>query len=329
MTKSRKQKQKKKDFLKKKLKVGKTAPKPSNVTDTSYVARTITIRNQHLDHHSDDLIKRLPLLRHHNETVRKETLQHFIKCVPKIIRSKIMTPLLKQSIPLICDNIKSVRDSLLELIEEIGLHDEQVLQLHCNVFVLYISMSMTHIVPRIQCDSTRFLLALLQFSSHEIVKHAWTKLLNGNLTVLGWNDKIGANQTSGSLQTRKRDSKNIKTHLDCLYKLIEYGCTDPTLSEEGPKQSNKYLIPETPQPYAQLKLFVRSLKSQDPSVAGQDPALANQDLATRRALFAEQYLPNIQRQLPPLISDGGDCGKSAHSIELIIGAEFGSESKTG
>lgn len=175
MTKSRKQKQKKQDFLKRKLKVGKTKPKASNLTDTSFVSRTISIKNQHLEH-DHDLSKKLSLLKHHNVTVRKETLQNFQKAIPKIIHSKLMSPLLTQCIPLICDDSRVVREQLVELIKEIGKWDAQVLRLHCKVFVLYINMATTHIVPQIQNDSTKFLLCLLEICQDELIRQAWVKL---------------------------------------------------------------------------------------------------------------------------------------------------------
>lgn len=271
MTKSRKQKLKKQDFLKKKLKVGKKTAKPSNVTDTSFVAKTISIKNQHLDDkYHNDLSKRFPLLRHHNSTVRKETLNIFIKAIPQIIKTRLMAPLLTQSIPLICDDSKDVRDALLELLVTIGDLDPHVLILHCNVFVLYINMSMTHIIPRIQADSSRFLMCLLKYCGDEIVRKAWLKLMQGLLTLLGWNTKVGANQGSGVLQTRKRDLKFTKVHLETLFKLIELGCTDQSKIKDSESSfssdsenvmvRNKFLVPDFPQPYEHLKLFERQLK---------------------------------------------------------------------
>lgn len=340
MTKSRKQKQKKKDFLKKKLKVGKTAAKPSNLTDTSFVAKTISVKNQHLDHDHHDLTKRFPLLKHHNATVRKETLSIFIKAIPQIIKTRLMTPLLSQAIPLICDDTKDVRDSLIELLDTIGTTDSQVLVLHCNVFVLYINMAMTHIVPRIQADSTRFLLCLMKYCGEEIVRKAWLKLMNGVMNVLGWTS-VGANQASGALQTKKRDSKANKMHLDALYKLVEYGCFDLTTinnkmsddmdheeSEDHQvlSQRNKFLQPDFPQPFEHLKLFERQLKqSNDGSnstipggVAGAAAnSLANQDLDSRQAIFESDFQKSIIKQCQLLVKDGGECGKAANSLNRL------------
>ncbi|CCF58081.1 hypothetical protein KAFR_0D04330 [Kazachstania africana CBS 2517] len=327
MTKSRKQKQKKQDFLKKKLKVGKTAPKASNITDTSFVARTISIRNQHLEH-DNDLMKRLSLLKHHNATVRRETLQIYQKAIPRIINTRIMAPLLYHAIPLIVDQDKDVRDGLLLLIEEIGNIDPKILVLQCNVFILYFNMAMTHIVPRIQAASTRFLICLMKYCSDEIVRQAWLKLLGSVLSVLGWGT-MGSNQSAGAVQRKKRDSKNTKVHLDALFQLIEKGCKDPheiidedDANKKEDRTTNPHLIPDMPQPYGYLKLFTRQLKTADNSSSANgvssQTSLANQDLDTRQHVFKTEYLDKIQKQLAQLIKEGGECGKSANSINKLL-----------
>ncbi|SMN19705.1 similar to Saccharomyces cerevisiae YHR085W IPI1 Essential component of the Rix1 complex (with Rix1p and Ipi3p) that is required for processing of ITS2 sequences from 35S pre-rRNA [Maudiozyma saulgeensis] len=338
MGKSKKQKQKKKDFLKKKLKVGKKADKPSNQTDTSFVAKAISLKNQHLEHETD-LSKRLTLLRHHNITVRKETLQDFQKHLPEIIKTQLMTPLLTHAIPLICDDSLTVRDSLIDLLDEVGKLDVHVLILHCNIFVLYINMAMTHIVPRIQMDSTRFLECLLRYCSDEVVRQAWLKLLNGVIAVLGWG-MFGNNQASGALQTKKRDSKYTKVHLDVLTKLIKVGCSDAKLMANNNDNHNNqgqdnqgqddetvnnlskpFMLAEYPQPYEYLKLFARTLKNKknlQTDTLTANASMANQDLDSRRAIFKEQFLKKVDKQVDSIIKDGGECGKSANNLKQLL-----------
>ena len=339
MTKSRKQKQKKKDFQKKRLKVGKKADKASNHTDTSFVAKAISVKNQHLEHETD-LSKRLSLLRHHNVTVRRETLQEYQKHLPTIIKTQLMTPLLTHAIPLICDDSKIVRDALIELLEEIGNLDVHVLILHCNIFVLYINMAMTHIVPRIQMDSTRFLACLLKYCSEEIVRQAWLKLLNAVISVLGWG-LFGNNQASGALQTKKRDIKNTKVHLDVLTELIRVGCSDmkaiaaaeaAAKSEDGASLdivssdvNNPHMIPDYPQPYEYLKLFARTLKNKTDiqnSAMPSSSSMTNQDLDSRRAIFEEKFLQKIDKQIDTFIKEGGECGKSANNLKQLLADLF-------
>lgn len=328
MAKTRKQKLKLKDFQKKKLKVGKEKPKASNVTDTSFVSKTISIRNQHLGH-DNDLLKRLPLLKHHNITVRKETLQAFHKMIPVIISTRIMTPLLAQSIPLICDDSRQIRNALIELINEIGLYDVQVLRLHCKVFLLYINMAMTHIISSIQTDSTKFLVCLLKHCGEEICRQSFVKLLAGILSILGWG-QLGKNQGAGAVQNTKRDSKQTMVHLNTLYELIKHGCTEPVKENAGDNTSfslqespNQHLIPDYPQPYENLKLFARQLNSKEnssssSSITSATTAISTQDVGARQRILKEQFLPGIEKQLDSFIKDGGECGKSSNNLKQLL-----------
>lgn len=335
MTKSRKQKLKKLDFKKKKLKVGKAQTKPSNITDTSFVARTINIKNQHLEH-DNDLSRRLPLLKHHNVTVRKETLQIFQKSLPSIIDTRLMTPLLTQCIPMIVDDSRMVRTAFMELIDEIGNRNEQVLRLHCKIFVLYISMSMTHIIPSIQADSTRLLGVLLRYCGDEICRQSWTKLLGGILSVLGWGEG-GKNQASGTLQTRKRDSKTTIIHLDTLFEFIKCGCTEPKVesevdneNEEGGQISevkNQYIMADYPQPYEYLKLFVKQLKKKNSTGSRSDTtatttSLSSQDIEARQQILKEQFLETIEKQIDHLVKEGGEAGKNANNLKQLLVSIF-------
>ena len=333
MTKSRKQKQKKQDFLRKKLKVGKPKEKARNATDTSFVSKTISIRNQHLDQNPHDLTKRLTLLKHHNINVRKDTLTTFQKSIPSIIKSRLMTPLLTQSIPLICDESQQVRQGLIDLVDEIGSHDAEILKLHCNIFVLYINMAMTHIVTQIQADSTKFLSHLLKYCGDEVVRKSWVKLLNGVFGVLGWG-QVGKNDSASIVQTKKRNAKYVTIHLNALYTLVEYGCQDERARSDGDTAEttedsgtlrNPYLIPDYPQPFEHLKLFTRELKVQDATSSGVNAtllSLATQDIDTRKAVFIEQFLPIVRKKIEVIIKEGGECGKSANKLKTLLAKIF-------
>ncbi|KAL3232744.1 Pre-rRNA-processing protein IPI1 [Nakaseomyces bracarensis] len=334
MTKSRKQKQKKQDFLKKKLKVGKPTGKPSNATDTSFATRTLAVKNALAGHSGDDLRKRLALLKHHNDKVRKETLAIYIKAIPKIINTQLMTPLLSQATQLICDESKDVREQLIEFFDEVGKHDEQVLKLHSRVFVLYVNMGMTHIVPRIQADSTKFLGCLLKYCGEELCNQAWNKLLTGIFRVLAWETQThkNSNQAAGAMQTRKRDSKFQVAHLNTLHQLLNYGCKEPTeineqgLEEEPIKSEDaQYLMPQHPQAFGHLKLFDKQLRTNSDDRTTTTASLDGQDVSSRIHIIESEYLPTMKKQLDILIKEGGECGKSANNLTKIISEIFGAD----
>ncbi|QLG72008.1 hypothetical protein HG535_0C03610 [Zygotorulaspora mrakii] len=324
MAKSRKQKLKVKDFQKQKLKVGKTQPKASNATNTSFVSKTLSIKNQHLERNTDDLSKKLSLLKHHNSTVRKEALQSFNKVIPRISKTRIMTPLLVQSIPLICDDSKTVRQSFMELIDEIGNHDVQVLKLHCKMFVLYINMAMTHIVPAIQNDSIKFLRCLLRYCGEETCKQSFTKLLSGILNLLGWGTNR-KNASASAAQTTKRDSKQMAEYLDALHRLIYEGCAEKLKdnNDRHPEILNQYLIPDFPQPYESLKLFTRALRntatqSNASSISSITDSISTQDREARRRILQEDFFDVITKRLDALIKEGGVSGKSSNTLKNLI-----------
>ncbi|CAR27975.1 hypothetical protein ZYGR_0N04630 [Zygosaccharomyces rouxii] len=312
MSKTKKQKQKAQDFQKKKLKVGKPKAKASNVTDTSFVSRTISVKNQHLGEHDDDLTKRLSLLKHHNSTVRKETLQTFQKMIPTIINTRMMTPLLTQCIPLMCDESRQVRSTLMDLFNEVGQHNDQVLKLLCKMLVLYVNMAMTHITSAIQADSAKFLSCLLKYCGDEICRQAFVKLLTGLFSLLGWN------QTK-SQSARKLNAKQTAAYMDTLYELIRQGCQESVQADtdtELRSSTNQHLIPDYPQPYEYLKLFTRQLQTKDSPSTMVD--LSTQDLGARQRVLKEQNLPIIHRQLDIYIKEGGETGKSANSLKKLL-----------
>lgn len=326
MAKSRKQKLKVKDFQKKKLKVGKAKPKASNVTDTSFVSKTISIRNQHLGH-DGDLTKRMSLLKHHNSTVKKETLQSFQKVIPRIISTRLMTPLLTQSIPLICEDSRQTRSSLIDLINEIGSHDAQVLKLHCKLFVLYINMAMTHIMPSIQADSSKFLSCMLRYCGEEICSQSFVKLLVGLFAVLGWG-RSGKNQNAGAVPSAKRDAKQTAVHLVTLYELIKCGCTkEYTNGDEDSEVNcppNQHLIPNYPQPYENLKIFARQLQNKQDTTSPDlvASAISTQDIRARQTIVKEQFLQVMIKHCDSLIKDGGECGKWSNNLSQLLQTTF-------
>ncbi|GCE97803.1 rRNA processing protein [Zygosaccharomyces mellis] len=312
MSKSRKQKQKTQDFQKKKLKVGKPKAKASNVTDTSFVSRTISVRNQHLGEHDEDFSKRLSLLKHHNSTVRKETLQTFQKMIQTIIHTRMMTPLLTQCIPLMCDESRQVRSALMDLFDEVGQYNDQVLKLLCKMLVLYVNMAMTHITSAIQYDSAKFLSCLLRYCGDEICRQAFAKLLMGLFSLLGWSKNKSQN-------ARKLNANQAVAHMDTLYELIRHGCQESLQADadtELQASTNQYLIPEYPQPYEYLKLFTRQLQTRDSPFAVVD--LSTQDAGARQRVLKEQDLTNIHRQLDIYIKEGGNAGKSANSLKKLL-----------
>ncbi|KAM3162480.1 Pre-rRNA-processing protein IPI1 [Lachancea thermotolerans] len=343
---------KQQDFQKKKLKVGKPKQQASNVTSTAFTARTISLPNQQKlksagnredsgdERLEADILRRLSLCKHHSAVTRKETLVHFKHMVPRIITTKCMTPLLNSCYPLICDQDIQVRSALLELLEEIGQYDQNVLRLHSRALVLFINSSMTHIVPAVQRDSGKFLQCAVRYCGDELVRNSWVKMLKGMFSVLGWSlEAPGSKKSSKSVSMGVKTSsvvsmnstkakRSLQANLETLLEFVKCGCLEPKPDPSsgglphGPSAYDKYLIPELPQPYQHLKLFVKELKNEKTASHSKLEELNNtsfQDYATRREVLLEHFYDRVLENVENVIADGGECGRVAKSLKGTMG----------
>ncbi|AMD19769.1 HCL382Wp [Eremothecium sinecaudum] len=331
---------KQQDFVKKKLKVGKPKQQPSNATSTSFVAKTIHVPNQvklrETNNLENDVLQRLSLCKHHSATTRKEILIYFQNVIPQMIHSILISRLLANCIPLICDEDKQVRNELLKLLEVVGEADSNVLRLHLRPLVLFISNSMTHIVPSIQRDSSRFLQCVITYSGDELVRLFWIKSLKGLFNILGWSLTHPANSassktvsmgiTSSNVVSISKNNKFKHQHLNALAQLIRAGLLDQQLDDESSQNTDsalysKYLIPPRPQPYAYLKLFTREFSSATTTAQfslQELDHLACEDIQTRRTAFLDHFHNKIMNELSHLIKEGGDCGRSAATLSNLL-----------
>ncbi|CEP62350.1 Ipi1p LALA0_S05e03686g [Lachancea lanzarotensis] len=338
---------KQQDFQKKKLKVGKPRQQASNVTDTSFSARMISLPNQTrlktaggnengaaaAGKLENDVIKRLSLCKHHSAITRKETLVHFKTLIPKVIRTKCITPMLNSCLPMICDEDAQVRAALLELFEELGQHDQNVLRLHSRALVLFINSSMTHIVPAIQRDSGKFLRCVLRYCGDELVRNSWAKLLKGLFGVLGWSVEtsknakksvsIGVKTSSVVSMNSAKAKKAQQSNIETLLEFVKCGCIEQT-SDDGHEgvaahsAYGKYLIPAAPQPFQHLKLFVRELKKNQTGSGSKLEEVLNvtlQDFAARREVLLAYFYDPMVLNASGIIVGGGECGRAASVLK--------------
>ncbi|AET41306.1 Ipi1p Ecym_8009 [Eremothecium cymbalariae DBVPG len=340
---------KQQDFQKKKLKVGKPKIPASNVTDASFVAKTIHLPNQtKLQLTADlqgDITRRLSLCKHHSDVTRKETLIYFQSVVPRVIHGKVMSRLMNSCIPLMCDTERSVRDELLKLFDIVGENNANVLKLQIRPLVLFISSAMTHISSTVQRDCGKFLKCIMKHCGDELVRCSWVKILKGMLTVLGWPLTDEMNPSSGggfkmvlnssNVVNINKDKKFQHHNIQALTEFIRIGCLEShniPLENANDKSDRvlygKYLIPNYPQPYAYLKLSIREFNSRltgSPRSSNKDiftlhelETIACEDLSTRRHVFLDHFHDRIMLHLPSLIKDGGDRGRSASSLLKLL-----------
>ncbi|KAG4304115.1 hypothetical protein PORY_002479 [Pneumocystis oryctolagi] len=204
MTKTRKKREKIADFHKPKLKVGKPKQKPRQLTSTLFKAKTVVIPKQsilreNLDENSAKkaaLMHTLALTKHASGAQRKgalNMLQSQLYASP--FKSTMLASIIRTIIPLITDEVPSVRAALRSLLLSVFSEKDVSIQPHILFIVLYIHSAMTHILPGIREDSTKILLWLLDIQGEYVVKYAWDKFLDTFSVLFGWKNDYKASDS--------------------------------------------------------------------------------------------------------------------------------------
>ncbi|ONH66292.1 Pre-rRNA-processing protein IPI1 [Cyberlindnera fabianii] len=331
---SKKKKDKQKDFRKTKLKVGKEKAKPTNFTDTSFTAKTISLPNQSISRNVEgeaDIIKRLTLVKHHQNTTRKETLIYIEQHLPE--NPSLYKQILTAVIPLMVDVSASVRTALVNLLVAAAKKQPNLMELHARSVVLFVHSAMTHITPAIRHDSTRFLDILIEYSPDSLVRSAWVKTLRAFFTLMSWTLTDSKQSVSLAVTTSSvinTSSKAKKQTLDSFAKFIKAGCrpseaeTRKKLAITSHPLTQKYLIPVTPQPFAHLKLFTRELTNNSGKAADTGDktldlnTVACEDYLTRRRVFVEFFAPHVLKNVENIIKEGGEAGKAAKTLQVLV-----------
>lgn len=342
----RKKAEKQKDFNKKKLKVGKTASKPDNHTDTSFKAKMISLPNQQLNKSSNggnnslqqelDLNHYLSLTKHHSDSTRKQVVIHLQTILPS--NPSLYKQLLNSIIPMIHDSNFNVQSELIILFNKIGEKQPGLLSLHIKSVVLFILSAMTHIQPIIRSGSTKFLQVLIDHAGSALIKSFFIKIMKNYFHLLNWtlsNDKKSMSLaiTTGSSIGGTTKKARIG-HLHTLNQFLKLAIFEPQISSDVNKidflttimihpLSYKYLIADIPQPFTSLKLFTTELTStrkfNDVNFNLNDlDDLSADDLQTRRKVMEDVFLTPILNNLNCLIKEGGEVGKEAHSLLSLL-----------
>lgn len=332
----RKQKEKQKDFKKAKLKVGKTAKKPDNYTDTSFKAKTISLPGQSISivHGSKDFTHQLSLLKHHSSTTRKEVVINITQNLPS--NPAAYKLIISAAVPLILDESKLVRTEVMNLLKEIGRKQPGLLDLHKRSIVLFIISAMTHIQPDIRNTSTKFLATLLEYSD---LKLYFVKILKNFFILMSWsllddNKSKGVSITTNSTILLGPNTKKARIdHLRVLVQFLKKNLLDD--SEQGlvdadfsriytHPQTYKYLIPTTPQAFLALNLFGREIKSDlsaTGSIAIQNlDTMTTEDIETRLNIMNDIFKDRMILNLKGLCKEGGEVGREASTcIDILEG----------
>ncbi|KAI5948903.1 IPI1 [Candida theae] len=333
----RKQKEKQKDFKKAKLKVGKTAQKADNYTDTSFKSKTISLPGQSITHahSSKDLQHQLSLTKHHSSTARKEVVISLTQNLPSNPSS--YKQIITSVTPLMLDESKQVRLEVLKLLQECGKKQPGLLDLHKRTIILFTISAMTHISPDIRNTSTKFLDVVIEYAD---VKSYFVKILKNIFILMGWslqNDsksKSVSITSSSSILLGTNTKKARIDHLSVLANFLQstlFEQNEKAVSENSPDaiathtQSYKYLIPTIPQAYAPLKLFVNEMNVGDGNFEDLQnlDTLTTEDLSTRVNAMNSFFKEKLMHNLSSLVKEGGEVGReSTRSTALLRQPQF-------
>lgn len=249
MVSARKKKEKRKDFVKTKLKVGKEKAKANNHTDTSFVAKSIHLPTQSIASHgtasdgaqpgtsgagatvsgtrlsADKLAHYLSLFKHHSASTRREAVlyvqnQHV---QPLILASSSTgsTSISGTKNSASSGNFKPVLTAVTPLLTDqatsvrtaaldlLKLLPAATVAANAAFISLYIHAAMTSIDPAVRARSTLALDAVLERAAEPLCRVAFAKLLTAFVTLLGW-----SGGSKGSLASSGSAAMVVTTTLD-------------------------------------------------------------------------------------------------------------------
>ncbi|GAB7360071.1 hypothetical protein MBLNU230_g7591t1 [Neophaeotheca triangularis] len=252
MTNSTKKKnEKKKDFQKPKLKVGKARPTNTNATDTSFTAKSIVLKQQSLSEGGRDpstLFKHnLSLLSSKADQQRRDALAHLTTAA--LTTSPLPLPVPAETIvtkaqPLILDSSSAVRSQLLKLLRALPPTD---LSASIEPLLLYTRAGLSHLSSEIRLSSLETLDWLLTTNGSYVVSApgGWVKTLRQFQNLLQWHHSPDStashtntsnNPPTSSAWTTSKPTNNklntsapkLLTHqLTTLTLLLQTGLTPP------------------------------------------------------------------------------------------------------
>lgn len=217
---TRKSKLKKKDFVKPKLKVGKSTT-AANATNTEFKAKRITLSRTSLNSSTDDNYSRkLSLLKKSTTNVnsRQEILTEIVSSLQKN-QDLPIDAILSTIRILFVDQSKKVRSLARESLSLIIKSNENLVSLNHDSLMLFLYSAMTHLKPTIRSDSIHIL--QLIFSNDNLraltLSNHWIRLWNNLLVLLNWKSEnksyVDANDFNNYTEMRVAQLSFIKSLL--------------------------------------------------------------------------------------------------------------------
>ncbi|KAH6679126.1 pre-rRNA-processing protein-like protein ipi1 [Halenospora varia] len=322
----RKKKEKKKDFQKVKLKVGKTKAKADNFTDTSFRAKSIVVNQQSLTtsapSSSSQFAHYLSLASSSkSDTQRRDALSYLTtQLASQPVNAPMPLPtsiLLPKLLPLILDGSQSVRTQLLKFLrllpaEDVADRAEQAL--------LYTRAGMTHLAAEIRVDALAVLEWLLEVAKEDVVTcpGGWVKTLKSFMSMMGWAASSGSTKwTSASKASFGKAGKAFPRQVLVLAQFLKIGLVE--LDAQPPISTasglfplcdvEKHMIPTRSNAFAHLNLFGSSRDEEGEMYI---------DREDRQRVFQKRFQEAVEVGIANAKKEAGEAGRAASLLSKVL-----------
>ncbi|RYP90761.1 hypothetical protein DL770_003094 [Monosporascus sp. CRB-9-2] len=320
---ARKKKEKQKDFQKPKLKVGKTKPKASNFTDTSFKSKAIVLQQQ-LTETAPNLTERfkhnLSLTSSRSDTQRRDALSYLTgQLSTNPPTNPVGTPnLLQKLLPIMSDASGPVRGQLLKLLRTLPADE---IRPHVEKIILYIRGAMTNISQEIKADGLNYMEWLLDVAGDDVVSSAgcWIKPLKDFMSILGWTVRVAPSVpgkggwTSAPRTTfgAKKYGHSFPRQMMVLAKFLELGFK-PELSRPWSASDlldNISRVPRAPDPFGYMGLF-KPPRDEDGEIY--------RNREDRQDIFQRRFGEAVEMGMEMAKKEGGAAGRAAAVLDQVL-----------
>ncbi|KAJ9635470.1 rRNA processing protein [Coniosporium tulheliwenetii] len=302
-------KEKKKDFQKPKLKIGKAKPKAANFTDTSFKAKSIVLAQQSIlaaaPSTTTQFSHHLSMLSHKSDTQVKESLAYLTTALStKPADASLPQPItliLSKVQPLVHSASHGVRQQLLKLLQSLPPAE---LPGHTDQLLLWTRAGMTHLSTDIRSTSLDILEWLLQAAGDDVVSCAggWFKTLKTFLGLLGWAPRVDTDShwTSNRASLGKAsDAKAQGRTLMALAALLRAGLAPPKMQARMLGRGG----------FAHLNLF---------GPPRDEESEMYEDREDRQRIFHERFQSAITAGLEQAKKEGGEVGRAVAAVRRAM-----------
>lgn len=323
---AKKKHEKKKDFKKPKLKVGKARPKPTNFTDTSFTAKGIVLAHQSISTTaptpSAQFSHHVSLLSSKQTIQRRDSLAHLTTAISsRPVDAPLPQPvsvLLPKLLDLVRDESNGVRAQLLRLFRALPIPD---LQPHVAQILLYTRTGLTHMAADICSSATQILLWIVSVCPNEAVSCAggWVRTLKDLLRALHWHAPEPAGGRDGWSSTRASIGSGGKIPVQTLNALAAFlsagivpaklvRANEPVVVSKYPfplRNVECHMIPKRSNAFAYLNLFGPQRDEEGEMYVEREE---------RQRVFHKRFHTTVARGVEAAKKEGGEVGRAAAAV---------------